>query len=157
VIEKTSRLLRLPLMMPLSPLVDPRILSFGMVGIVGFVVDAFLLTVLTIHLGLDVLPSRTVSFACATLFTWLLNRTFTFSRQASRGPHTCKKEYVFYLTIQSVGAALNFGVFLALIQWSPALRQIPVIPLAGGALVALVFNFTMSCKFVFKNRVGLDE
>lgn len=73
-IEKTSRLLRLPLMMPLSPLVDPRILSFGMVGIVGFVVDAFLLTVLTIHLGLDVLPSRTVSFACATLFTWLLNR-----------------------------------------------------------------------------------
>lgn len=155
-IEKTSRLLRLPLM-PLSQLIDPRILSFGMVGAVGFVVDAFLLTVLTIHLGLDVLPSRTVSFACATLVTWLLNRTFTFSRQASREPHTCKKEYVFYLTVQLIGAILNFGVFFALIQWNPTLRKIPVVPLAGGALVALVFNFTMSCRFVFKKRVGLDE
>lgn len=144
-------------LMPLSQLVDPRILSFVMVGAVGFVVDAFLLTVLTIHLGLDVLPARTVSFTCATLVTWLLNRTFTFSRQASHGPHTCKKEYIFYLAVQLVGAALNFGVFLALIQWNPVLRQIPVIPLAGGAVIALVFNFTMSCKFVFENRVGLDE
>jgi putative flippase GtrA len=56
-----------------------------------------------------------------------------------------------------VGAALNFVVFIALIEWNPALRQIPVIPLAVGAVVALVFNFTVSRKFVFVNRGGLDE
>jgi putative flippase GtrA len=156
VIEKTSRLLRMSFT-SLFQLIDHKILSFGMVGAVGFVVDALLLTVLTIKLGLDVLPSRAVSFTCATLVTWWLNRTFTFSRQAGRESHTRKREYIFYLTVQMVGAALNFLVFLALIEWQPMLRQMPVIPLAGGALVALVFNFTMSCKFVFKNRVGLDE
>lgn len=155
-IEKTSRLVRISFTL-LFQLIDQKILPFGMVGAIGFIVDALLLTMLTIKLGLDVLPSRAVSFTCATLVTWLLNRTFTFSRQAGSESHTRKKEYIFYLIVQMVGAALNFLVFLALIEWQPVLKQMPVIPLAGGALVALVFNFTMSCKFVFKNRVGCDE
>lgn len=138
-------------------LINPKILSFGVVGAVGFVVDAFLLTVLTVELGLDVFPSRAVSFACATVVTWLLNRIFTFSRQASREPQARKKEYFLYLTVQMVGAALNFVVFLALIVWNPVLRQMPIIPLAGGAVIALVFNFTMSRKFVFGNSGGLNE
>lgn len=156
VIEKTSRLLRIPLI-PMLQLMDPKILIFGMVGTVGFVVDAVLLTVLTVKLGLDVLPSRAVSFSCATFVTWLLNRTLTFSRQASREPRARKKEYFLYITVQMIGAALNFVIFLALIEWNPVLRQMPVIPLAGGAVVALAFNFTMSRKFVFVNRGGLDE
>jgi len=138
-------------------LLDTKILLFGVVGAVGFVVDAFLLTVLTIKFGLDVLPARVVSFACATLVTWLLNRKFTFFQQASRERQARKKEYFLYLTVQVVGAALNFVIFLALIEWNPALRQIPIIPLAAGAVVALVFNFAMSRKFVFVNRGGLDE
>jgi len=138
-------------------LLDTKILLFGVVGAVGFVVDAFLLTVLTIKFGLDVLPARAVSFACATLVTWLLNRKFTFFRQASRERQIRKKEYFLYLTVQVVGAVLNFVIFLALIEWNPALRQIPIIPLAAGAVVALVFNFAMSRKFVFVNRGGLDE
>jgi putative flippase GtrA len=153
---KTSRLLRLPVVTMLQ-LNDPKILLFGMVGAVGFVVDAFLLTVLTVKFGLDVLPARSVSFSCATFVTWLLNRTLTFSSQASRDPQARKKEYFLYLTVQMVGAVLNFMIFLALIEWNPALRQIPVIPLAVGAVVALVFNFTVSRKFVFVNRGGLDE
>lgn len=155
-IEKTSRLLRMP-MIPLFQLIDPKILFFSMVGGVGFVVDATLLTVLTVKVGMDVLPSRAVSFTCATLVTWLLNRTFTFSRQTSQYPKARKKEYFLYLTVQVIGAAMNFVVFLALIEWNPMLKQIPVIPLAGGAAVALLFNFTMSHKFVFVNRGNLDE
>lgn len=138
-------------------LIDPKILSFGVVGAAGFVVDAFLLTMLTIQFELDVLPSRAASFACATMVTWLLNRIFTFSRQASPEPQARKKEYFLYLIVQVVGAALNFVVFFALIVWNPVLRQIPIIPLAGGAVIALIFNFTMSRKFVFGNSGGLDE
>ncbi|WP_239187484.1 GtrA family protein [Candidatus Nitrotoga sp. HW29] len=155
-IEKISRLLRIP-RVPMLKLIDPKILSFGVVGAVGFVVDAFLLTVLTIQFGWDVLPSRTGSFACATVVTWSLNRMFTFSRPVSREPQARKKEYFLYLTVQVVGAALNFVVFFALIEWNPVLRQMPIIPLAGGAVIALVFNFTMSRKFVFGNSGGLNE
>jgi putative flippase GtrA len=144
-------------MLPMRQLIDSRILFFVMVGAVGFVVDAFLLTVLTVKFGLDVLPARAGSFACAVLVTWLLNRTFTFSRQSSQALLSRKKEYFLYLTVQVIGAALNFVVFLALIELNPMLRQMPVIPLAGGSMVALVFNFTMSRKFVFVNRGGLNE
>lgn len=155
-IEKRSRLLRVS-MVPILQMIDTKILFFGMVGAVGFVIDAFLLTVLTVKLDLDIVPARAISFACATLITWLLNRTLTFSSQASREPQTRKKEYFMYITVQMIGAALNFVVFLALIEGNPMLRQMPVIPLAGGAVVALVFNFAMSRKFVFVNRGGLDE
>ncbi len=155
-INKNDRLICVP-MIPMLQLIDARILFFGMVGAVGFVVDAFLLTVLIIKFGLDVLPARAVSFTCATLVTWLLNRSLTFSRQASREQQARKKEYLLYLTVQVVGAALNFVIFLALIEWNPALRQTPIIPLAAGAVVALVFNFALSRKFVFVNRGGLDE
>lgn len=131
---------------------NSKILFFCMVGIVGFVIDGFLLTVLTVKLGVNVLPSRGLSFVSATLVTWLLNRVITFSRQSSRDPSTRKKEYILYLSVQAVGAALNFMVFLVLIDWCSALKQTPVIPLAGGAVVALVFNFVMSGKFVYMNQ-----
>lgn len=155
-IERRSQLLRIS-MVPILRLIDIKILFFSIVGTVGFAIDAFLLTVLIVKLGLDILPARAISFSCATLITWLLNRTFTFPHQASHEPQTCKKEYFLYLAVQMAGAALNFVVFLALIEWNPMLRQMPVIPLAGGAVVALVFNFAMSRKFVFVNRDGLDE
>jgi putative flippase GtrA len=141
---------------PSLKLINP-IFSFGLVGGVGFVVDAFLLTVLTVELDLDALPSRGVSFTCATLITWLLNRTFTFSRQVRRKTQARNKEYFMYLAVQVIGATLNFIIFIELINWNPMLRKIPVVPLAAGAIVALLFNFTMSQRFVFGNQGGLDE
>jgi putative flippase GtrA len=88
--NKKGQPLHIP-MVPMLQLIDTRILFFGVVGTVGFVVDAFLLTVLTVNYGLDVLPARAVSFACATFITWILNRSLTFSRQASREPQARKK------------------------------------------------------------------
>jgi len=156
VINNKGQLLRI-LMVSMLQLIDQKILLFGMVGAIGFVVDALLLTVLTVKFGLDVLPARVGSFTCAVLVTWLLNRTFTFSRQAGQALQTRKKEYFLYLAVQVIGATLNFVVFLALIEWNPMLKQIPIVPLAGGSMVALVFNFTMSRKFVFVSRGGLNE
>lgn len=155
-IDKSSRFLRLP-MAPMLERIDPKILSFGIVGAIGFVIDALLLTLLSTKFGLDILSSRAVSFTCATLVTWFLNRTFTFSQQTSYKPQACKKEYFLYLAVQAIGAALNLATFLALIEFNPELRQIPVLPLACGAIVALLFNFTMSRKFVFVNRDGTNE
>ncbi|MDH4318134.1 MAG: GtrA family protein [Desulfobulbaceae bacterium] len=155
-IEKVSRVFRFS-SIKLFKLVDSRILTFAMVGGCGFVVDASLLTLLSMQFCFDVLPSRVVSFTCATLVTWLLNRTITFSCRASQVTQARRKEYFFYLMVQMVGATLNFAVFLVLVEWKPVLSQVPVVPLAGGALVALVFNFVMSCQFVFKNQAVADD
>lgn len=131
----------------------PQLLSFGVVGTIGFAVDAVLLTVFSTACGLDLLPSRMISFTCATLVTWLLNRSITFACCREKdGASLGKKEYILYMPIQAAGAALNFLIFLALIEWQPMLRQFPVIPLAGGAAIAMLFNFLMSRKFVFGIR-----
>lgn len=133
------------------PVRAKQLLSFGAVGAVGFVVDAVVLTLMSVTLGVDALPSRAVSFTCASLVTWLLNRAFTFGRRAGTPIAALKGEYFRYATIQVIGALLNFAVFLLLIGWRPELREVPVIPLAGGALVALVFNFLMTRRFVYRD------
>ncbi len=137
--------------------IDCRILAFAVVGAVGFAVDASVLTFLTIKLRMDVLPARSISFTCATLVTWVLNRVFTFSRQAAREPIKRRKEYFSYIAVQIVGAILNFIVFLAVIKWRPSMQLIPVIPLAIGAVAGLVFNFLMSRRFVFLGQGDMDE
>lgn len=128
-----------------------QLVSFGAVGALGFVVDAAVLTVMSVTLGVDALSSRAVSFSCASLVTWLLNRAFTFGCRVGSPVAALKWEYFRYATIQVIGALLNFAVFLLLIGWRPALREIPVIPLAGGALVGLVFNFSMTRRFVYRD------
>ncbi|WP_442880454.1 GtrA family protein [Chlorobium sp.] len=54
---------------------------FGLSGIVGFVIDSFVLYLLKDSLGLYV--ARLVSFMTAVFSTWLFNRTITFSEQDS--------------------------------------------------------------------------
>ncbi len=124
------------------------IVGFAAVGGAGFVVDASILTILSQVLGVNIYESRVISFSAATLATWFLNRTFVFQRQAL-SPRSRSAEYVRYLLVQTGGALLNLAVFSVLIEWIPPLRFYPVVPLAAGAAVGLVFNFTGSRYWVF--------
>lgn len=135
-----------------SRLPAQQVLVYGMVGGVGFLVDALGLTVLSVGLHWDVFSSRAVSFACATFVTWLLNRRYTFHNRRFLSPQAGTREYSLYLAVQVAGAALNFLVFGALLMLWPVLRETPVIPLAGGAVVALSFNFAMVRRYVFGDR-----
>jgi putative flippase GtrA len=107
--------------------------------------------VLSVGLHWDVFSSRAVSFTCATFVTWLLNRKFTFRSRAFPPPRANTREYSLYLVVQVAGATLNFGIFGALLVLWPVLRQVPVIPLSGGAVVALFFNFAMLRRYVFRD------
>lgn len=129
---------------------DRKFLLFGLVGSVGFIVDAVVLTTLTVESHWGVIPSRLVSFSTATIVTWILNRWYTFSSPKT-SVLTRKMEYFSYFVVQAVGAGLNLLIFLCLITWIPMLHQMLVIPLAVGALVAMVFNFLLIKIFVFKN------
>lgn len=128
---------------------DRKIVLFGLVGAVGFIVDAFILTFLTINLGLSLFPARLLSFTSATLVTWILNQSFTFPSRKKLDSNERNKRYFFYLFVQIIGASLNLLVFFILIQFNPLLKEMPAVPLAIGAGVGLVFNFIMSKKLVF--------
>lgn len=134
-----------------SPGIDSRILVFAAVGGVGFAIDAGVLTVMMQLLGFNLYVSRLTSFSCASLATWLLNRSLTF-RTATRGVEASGSEYFRYVTVQIVGAMINLLVFVLLVQLRPTLSELPVVPLAVGAVFGLLFNFAATRFWVYPDR-----
>ncbi len=123
-----------------------RFPGFIIVGAVGFLIDAGSLTVLMTGFGFGLYSARAVSFTLAVTATWYMNRRWVFDRTAAQ---KSGREYTSYLLVQVIGAAINLSVFVAAIELIPNLEKVPVIPLAAGAAVALIFNFGASSRFVF--------
>lgn len=126
-----------------------KTLSFVIIGAIGFVIDATILTLLLHSSDLTLLSSRIFSFSGATFVTWLLNRTYTFKLNTKK---TIYKglEYLKYISVQLFGALLNLLVFITIIWLQPDLISIPVIPLAIGAFFGLLFNYLATYYWVYK-------
>jgi putative flippase GtrA len=122
--------------------------GFLSVGALGFLLDVSVFQTLFIF-GYGAIAARIVSAGAAITLTWYLNRRHVFrTAQTSRsGP-----EYARYLLVQTAGLAVNFGVFLALLSGVQVLREVPVIALCGGALVAITFNFLGARYWAFRTE-----
>jgi len=96
--------------------------------------------------GNSTLVSRLTSFALAVTATWALNRTWTF---AATKPQNKRREYLGYFLTQTIGAAINLGVFFSYLALFPAQHQYPLLALLVGAVPALAFNFAASRYLVF--------
>jgi len=140
----------------IHPKLNFQLISFCMVGVAGFVVDAAVLMILNQLFQWPVISSRFVSFTLATLTTWMLNRSYVFSSDENRFS-TKKIEYFRYLAVQTVGAGLNLFIFLYLLTKFPLLNQLLFIPLGVGALIALIFNYLANKHFVFNYGEILNE
>ncbi len=124
-------------------------LAFLVVGAVGFAIDAGILAVFFHVFDWGHYASRLVSFAAAVTVTWLLNRIWTFAHRATDRP---LKEYVTYLLVQTLGSVLNLGIYAVCITSSEVMHRYPVLALACGAFVAMIFNFVFSRHFAFTGR-----
>ncbi|MHB1402285.1 MAG: GtrA family protein [Thiobacillus sp.] len=127
-----------------ASLLRHRFVRFLIVGGVGFVIEAALLTYFATVPGLGAIKGRAISFPIAVVTTWWLNRTLTF--QSKNNPH---RESFRYLLVQSLGAVANLGVFMVLVSAFPWLRPVPVVPLFIAAIFGLLVNFALSKKYVF--------
>ena len=124
-----------------------RFASFLAVGGLGFVVDAGILSTLVHVYAWPHFSARAVSFAAAVTVTWYCNRQWVFSRTADR-----TREYSAYFGVQAIGAIINLGTYTLLIALLPMLARMPVIPLAAGAALALLFNYFGASRWVFGPR-----
>ncbi|MFZ6645593.1 GtrA family protein [Undibacterium sp. TJN25] len=127
-----------------------QVLSFAVVGGIGFLIDAGVLTLLSVHFGVNVYTARVVSFALASLGTWLLNRRHTFGQAGVDNAKAGSGEYLRYMSVQAAGAMINLGVFSALVVILPSLARYPVIPLAAGSGVAMFFNFFGARHWIYR-------
>ena len=121
-----------------------QILRFGLVGIVGFIVNAGMVEWLSVSIG--PLWAQLFSFPCAATVTWWLNRRYTFG--ASR--HVWHREWMRYVTANALGWAANNGMYLTLIlKFSLAFHH-PALAVAAGSLADMILNFGISKWVVFR-------
>ena len=122
-------------------------LRFALVGAAGFVVNeaALWIALHILHLGKD--AAWFFAFVPAVTFTWWGNRSFTFREQASTGARAMLHEWVRFVATNSFGALINLVVYELLIHLTTAS---PLLALACGVLAGMVFNFTLSKRFVFR-------
>ncbi len=120
-------------------------LRFGLVGGIGFLVDAAILWTLVDRLAVTPPIARLGSFAAAGTVTWALNRMTTF---ASRAGRRRLREWQRYLAVNGVGATVNYLVFIGLVTADPDMPAIGA--LAVASLVALPVNFLGSRHYAFR-------
>jgi putative flippase GtrA len=137
-----------------------QILTFGLIGVGGAVVDMATLWA-AIHLaGLNPYAGRVVSFLAAATFTWWMNRTFTF-RDASR--RAALRQWARFIAANSLGGLVNYAIFAATVAFGPGVAawllggiwQVPdalwpFLGVAAGSLAGMVFNFVLSKFLVFR-------
>ncbi|WP_411034385.1 GtrA family protein [Shinella sp. BYT-45] len=120
-----------------------RVLLFAIVGGAGFLVDAGVLALLLRVTPLGPLAARVIAIAAAMLFTFWLNRTFTFGR-SDRG---LAAEGARYGGVGIGAALLNYAVYSALVLAFPTLW--PVLAVAIASLAAMAWSFLGYSRFVF--------
>jgi len=126
-----------------------EMLRFGVVGVVGFVVDAGVLT-LGLWAGAGPWLGRVLSYLVAATTTFSLNRAWTF-RTAERS-RPVAQDWGLFLLVNLVGFSCNYGTYAALIGGVPLMRDLPVLAVAAGSLAGMVGNFLLSRRYVFRSR-----
>ncbi len=121
-------------------------LRFSLVGGIGFLVDAGLLILLLETTGMGPFVARLFSYLGAATTTWALHRHHTFA-EADR--HDPARQWMRFVSVNAVGALINYGVYSALILSFDGFRAVPVAALAVASVLALAFNYAASRRFVF--------
>jgi putative flippase GtrA len=125
-------------------------LIFGIVGTVGFLVDAGVLYLLKGSLGLY--WARVPSFFCAATATWLLNRQFTFRSRISGV--SIFQEYTKYFGLMLGGGAVNYLVYALAVSLLPTASYRPLASVALGSIAGMFINYFFARYFVFRRKLG---
>jgi putative flippase GtrA len=121
--------------------------KFGLVGVVGFIADAGVLTFCTRLLGMNLYVGRIFSFLAGATTTWICNRHFTF-RGKGKGP--AHRQWLKFLIVSAGGFVFNYGTYAALVANCPLVHDYPILGVAAGSVAGMFFNFFASRRLVFQ-------
>ncbi len=127
-------------------------LRFCIVGAAGFVTDAGVLQLLVQAFGANPIAARLLSFSCAVVVTFELNRRWAFGTVRHDRLLTA---FAAYLSVQGIGFLCNLAVYAALILGLPAPFDAPLICLAVASAVALLVKYGGARHLVFGRTARL--
>ncbi len=125
-----------------------ELVLFGLVGVVGFIVDSGILYLLKASLGLYY--GRLLSFICAVLTTWILNRHLTFRKRASGLSLT--HEFSRYLGLMLGGGAVNYASYALLVYFVEFVARQPVWGVAVGSVAGMLVNYLLARFLLFRGK-----
>lgn len=123
-----------------------QLITFALVGGIAFAVDVGVLYMVKATLG--IYWGRAISFICAVLVTWLLNKHLTFKGDYSGLPLI--SEFTRYLAVMIGGGTINYLLYAGLVASFEMITAQPVWGVAAGSCAGMLFNFTLARSFVFK-------
>lgn len=131
-----------------------QILSFGLVGTIGYLADASITVLFGSLLG--VYGARVPAFAVAVTATWYLNRIFTFGRGSSR--HTSLvREYGHYVSVMLVGLIVNYVVFAISVTLIREYSYGIFLSVGIGSLSGMVVNYFFSHRFIYTQNTDVSN
>ncbi|MCW8086048.1 GtrA family protein [Sabulicella glaciei] len=122
-----------------------QFLRFGVVGGVGFLVDAGVLMA-ALALGMDKYSGRALSYLAAVSTTFALNRAWTFRDRKGAGGRVAT-QWGRFAVLNLVGFTANYGTY-ALLVGLAGVHPLPAV--AAGSLAGMGFNFFLSRRYVFR-------
>ncbi len=123
-----------------------QIFRFGIVGTIGFLVDAGVLRACLSLAGLGPYSGRVISFLFAATTTYLLNRVWTFKAHGS----DARRDLPLWLALMSVSALVNYGVYAISLNMIDLVGQWPELGVAFGSVAAMGLNFLAARYIVFR-------
>lgn len=121
-----------------------RLLRFGIVGGIGFVVDTSMLAIFHHALGVNPFAARVFSIALAALATWQLNRNVTFG-PSDHGPIG---EGFRYYCVVIASAGINYGIYSAILLSMNGFSPILATAIATGC--TMIVSYVGYSQFVFR-------
>lgn len=119
--------------------------KFGLVGMIGFAVDAGLLKV-GLVLGLTAAIARLISLICAMQVTFAINRKHVFR---CRPGTSCLGQWCAYMASNGFGNLCNYWIFVTLSSLHGHEVSKPWIALPISAVCAYVINYAGARLVVF--------
>jgi putative flippase GtrA len=120
-----------------------HVLRFVVVGSAGFVADAAILILLIERVSLGQIEARLVSAPAAIVFTFALNRSWSFSDLAQP---SIVRSFASYISVQGFGFLFNFLVYSLIAAIVPK----PAVALAVASLAAMMLNYVGARYWAFR-------
>lgn len=121
-----------------------KLVRFGIVGTIGFVIDATVLWLLLATTPLGPFIARAIAIVVALVATWYLNRSFTFGASS----RSLAVEGFRYGSVGVTSAVVNYLIYTLLLLSLPILQPLAALVLAS--IAAMAFSFFGYSRFVFR-------